>query len=200
MNPLLHGVADANQVRQLQAIESLRQIAQQENRQPVRLAQVGGDLRQVSVGSQPYRTAQRISHGAERLLNIDSDGGGVGKGTFPPHQPARHLVHRHDIGDWDTGIDGLDDAVVILDVKFGPRLDKLNVRAPLLGLFHVDARLDAVSLGFIRGGDTASVLGDEGGQCRLGDPSIPGAPVARPKRSTSSGQGRATPRWEPNLP
>jgi len=45
--------------------------------------------------------------------------------------------------------------VVILDVKFGPRLYELNVRAPLLGLFHVDARLDAVCLGFVRGGDTA---------------------------------------------
>jgi hypothetical protein len=36
------------------------------------------------------------------------------------------------------------------------------VRASLFGLFHVDSRLHAVCLGFIGGGDTAGMLGDEG--------------------------------------
>ncbi len=62
---------DADQIRQLQAVERLWQVAQQKNRQPIRFAQIGSDLRQVAVGSQPDGTSQRRPYGAERLFDVD---------------------------------------------------------------------------------------------------------------------------------
>ena len=69
------------------------------------------------------------------------------------HQPAGHLVDRHDLVDRQAGVDGFQNALVIIGIEPVIGLHRNDVRAQPPRLAHDSAGLDAESLGGVAGGN-----------------------------------------------
>ena len=78
------------------------------------------------------------------------------------HEAAGHLVDGADGGDGQAAFDGLDDAVVVVDVELVAGLDEDDAGADALGVGDHGAGVDAEGLGLVAGGDAAGGVGHHG--------------------------------------
>jgi hypothetical protein len=75
--------------------------------------------------------------------------------AFGAHEPAGHLVDRHDLLDRQAGIDSLQNAVVVIGVEAVIGLHRNDRGAKPPRFAHQGAGLDAESLGRVARGDRA---------------------------------------------
>jgi hypothetical protein len=127
--PLLHAPADAVDVLELKPEQNAKQVFLGYNHQAVGLLQIGTDLAEKDVRCDADRAgkalADLLAQGPLDLERQYARGLDLALGS---HQPAGHLVDRHDLLDRQAGVDGFENALVILGVE------------PVIGLHRDDGR------------------------------------------------------------
>ena len=120
---------------------------QRQRHQAVGLFHVAGHLGQVAVGGQTHRAAH---HRADPLpdarLHLPAQLHRRQQRPLAAHQPAGHLVDREHRGHRQAALHGLDNAVMVLDVKLVARLDQHNSGTHSLGVGHHCPGLHAKAL------------------------------------------------------
>jgi hypothetical protein len=152
-NPLstLHG---GSLVLQVEAAQYAGQISLGDDDEPVRLLHVGPDLAEEHIRRQADRTGEAFADLlAQGTLHLQGQFPGNWDLPLGAHQAAGHFVDRAHLLDRQAGVDGLQDAFVILGVEPVPRLHRNHGRTQVPRLAHQGAGLDAERLGRIAGGD-----------------------------------------------
>lgn len=122
--------------------------------QPVRLLQIGADLAQKDVGRDADRAGEALADLlAQRPLDLQRQLARNVDLALGSHQPAGHLVDRHDLLDRQAGVDSFQNALVILAIEPMIGLHRNHSGAQPPRLAHDRAGLDAESLGRVAGGN-----------------------------------------------
>jgi hypothetical protein len=122
--------------------------------QPVRLLQIGADLAEEDIRRDADRAGEALADLlAQRPLDLERKFARNLDLSLGSHQPAGHLVDRHDLLDRQAGVDGCENALVILGVEpvIGLHRDHGGAQAPRLE--HDGTGLDAQGLGGVAGGN-----------------------------------------------
>jgi hypothetical protein len=151
---LLHALADAVDLLQFEAEQNLRQIVMRDDDQPVRLLQIGADLAEKDAGRDADRARKAFADLlVQRALDLQRQFARGRDLALGSHQPAGHFVDRHDLLDRQAGVDGFQNALVIVGVEPMIGLHRDDVRAQPPRLAHDRPGLDPESLGGVAGGD-----------------------------------------------
>jgi hypothetical protein len=97
---LFHALADAVDLLQLEAEQNAGKIVMRDDDQPVGLLEIGADLAEKHVGRDADRAGEAVADLlAQGALDLQRQFARDGDLPFGSHQPAGHLVDRHDLLD-----------------------------------------------------------------------------------------------------
>ena len=109
-----------------------------------------------TLGAMPNRTGETLAHlFAQRAFDLERKLARDRHLPFGAHQLAGHFVDRANLLDGRAGVDGLEDALVIVAVEPMIGLHRDDRRAQPPRVAHQRAGLDAERLRRVAGGDPA---------------------------------------------
>ncbi len=151
---LFHACADAGQVAGRELAECGVEDVWRKGDEAVGLVHVRGDFGEVAVGCEADGAAEGVSGmGADGGFDVAGKLEGVQERLLATDEAAGHFVDGADGGDGDAALDGLDDAVVVVDIDIVTGLDEGDRRAESAGFRNLGAGADAACLGLVGGGD-----------------------------------------------
>src|SRR5262249_43561315 len=125
-----HRWADAVQTSKRNVLETLRQVVNRQEHQPVRLFQVAGDFREQSRRRNPDGTRQpRPEIAPQLLLDASRQSFSALRLLQVAAQTNAPLVDRVHALDGCANVDALQNAVMHVDVEVRPRSDEHDARA-----------------------------------------------------------------------
>jgi hypothetical protein len=129
--------------------------------QSVGLLQVGAHLAEKDIGREADRAGEAFADLiAQGLFDFERELARKRHLALGAHQAASHFVDRADLLDRHAGVDGFQDALVIIGVETVIGLHRDDVGAQPPRLAHERAGLDAESLGGVAGGDGDGGIGE----------------------------------------
>src|SRR5665213_3084209 len=152
VEPLFHARADPVYVLQFEAKQDVRQLVVRDDDQPIRLLQVGADLAEEHVRRETDGTGHALTDLlTKRALDLERQCTRRRNLPFGPHEAARHLVDRQNLVDRQTGIDSLQNAVMIISVEPVIGLHRDHIGTNPTRLPKQGAGSNAAALGRIAG-------------------------------------------------
>ena len=108
VEPLLHARADAVDLLQFEREQYVGQLVGGYDDQAVRLLQIGADLAEKDVRRDADRAGETFADLlAQNPFDLERELARHRHLPFGTHEPAGHLIDRHDLFDRQAGIDGL---------------------------------------------------------------------------------------------
>jgi hypothetical protein len=151
---MLHARADAVDLLQFEAEENIRQVVFRDDGEAVGLLQVETDLAEKHVGRDADRAGEAFADlVAQRAFDFERELARDRHLPFSFHQAAGHFVDRAHLLDRHAGVDGFQDALVIIGVEPVIGLHRNDIGAQVPCLAHERAGFDTEPLGRVAGGD-----------------------------------------------